>query len=74
MVNGLSGYIKNILNLCCECCSKYRVTQKKYPCLIKCKMHNKGVIFKIEACLNYQYANVNANILALIFYCHLAGI
>ena len=33
---------------------KYRVTQKKYSCLIKRKMHNKRGIFKIKIVLNYQ--------------------
>ena len=33
---------------------EYRVTQKKYSCLIKHKMHNKRGIFKIKIVLNYQ--------------------
>ena len=34
--------------------SVYRVTQKKYSCLIKRKMNNKGGIFKIKIGLKYQ--------------------
>ena len=30
-----------------------RVTQKKYSCLINCKMHNKERIFKTEKLSNY---------------------
>ena len=51
----------------------YRVTPKKY-CLIKRKMHNKKGIFKIKIVLNYQWANLNFDILVLIFVCHLAEI
>ena len=32
----------------------YWVTQKKYSCLIKHKMHNKRRIFKIKIVLDYQ--------------------
>ena len=53
---------------------KYRVTQKKYSCLIKRKMHNKRGIFKIKIVLNYQWTNLNFDILILIFGCHLAEI
>ena len=33
---------------------KYWVTQKKYSCLIKRKMHNKRGIFRIKIVLNFQ--------------------
>ena len=47
---------------------------KKYSCLIKRKMNNKRGIFKIKIGLNYEWANLNFDILVLIFGCHLAEI
>ena len=47
---------------------------KKYSCLVKCKMHDKKEIFKIETFFNYQWANLNFDILFVIFGCHLAEI
>ena len=47
---------------------------KKYSCLIKRKMHNQRGIFKIETFLNHQWANLNLDMLDLIFSSHLAEI
>ena len=47
---------------------------KKYSCLIKCKINNKRRIFKIKMVLNYQWADLNFDMLVLIFGCHLAEI
>ena len=48
---------------------------KKY-CLIQRKIHNSKVkeIFKSEICLDYQWANLNFDILILPFDCYLAEI
>ena len=37
-------------------------------------MNNKRGIFKIQIVLNYQWVNLNLDILVLIFGCHLAEI
>ena len=50
------------------------VTQKKYSCLTKRKMHNRGRILKNEVCLDYQRANLKFDILVVISGCHLAEI
>ena len=47
---------------------------KKYSCLIKREVYNKGGFFKNEICFDYQRANLNFDILVLIFGCHLAEI
>ena len=57
-----------------NCATKYRVTPEKYSCLIIRKMQNKTNIFKIEIFLDYQRANLNFDILVLIFGNHLAEI
>ena len=52
----------------------YRVSQKKYPCLMKLKMHNKRRIYKIETFLGQQRAYLNCDILVVIFGCHLTEV
>ena len=47
---------------------------KKYSCLVEHKMHKKGKVSKTETFLDYQSANLNLNVLVLIFCCHLAEI
>ena len=37
----------------------YRVTHKKYSCLIKHKIHNKTRLFKVKFFLDYQPGNLN---------------
>ena len=39
---------------CKNLADTYRVTPKKYSCLIESKMHNKRGIFKIKIVLNFQ--------------------
>ena len=53
---------------------EYWLTQRKYSCLIKRKMHHERGIFKIKIVFNCQGANLNFDILVLIFGCHLAEI
>ena len=53
-------------------CTELAGDPKKYSCLIKRKMHKKIVNNKI--CLDYQWANLDFDILFLIFGCHLADI
>ena len=38
----------------CKTLANYRVTQKRYSCLIKHKLHNKRGIFKNEICFDCQ--------------------
>ena len=47
---------------------------KKYSSLIKHEMHNKRGFFKNEICLDCQRADLNFDIMVLIFGCHLAEI
>ena len=44
--------------------------RKKYSCLAKRKMYNKGEISRNERFLNYQWANLDFDTLVLIFCCH----
>ena len=62
------------LSFVLEIIDSYRVTQKTYSCLIKLEMHNKRGIFIIIIVLNYQWGDLNFDILVLIFGFHLAEI
>ena len=51
----------------------YRVTQKRYSCLIKHKMHKKRGIFTNKIRLHHN-EQLRFDVLFLIFGCHLAEI
>ena len=52
----------------------YRVTQKKYSCLIKCKRHNRRGIFKNDIfCAANKVTQISIHWF-FIFGCHLAEI
>ena len=47
---------------------------KKYSCLIKRKIHNKRGFYKNEICLDCRWADLNFDMLALIFCGHVAHV
>ena len=67
-------YEKRLLNeVRLKYVSKYTGWPKiTYSCSIKREMYNKRGFFKNEICLDCQCANLNFDILVLIFGCHLA--
>ena len=53
-INGLLNKLDHMQILAQEIKFDILGDPRKYSCLIKCKMHNKREIFKIEAVLNYE--------------------
>ena len=74
MIGIMINIVKGMFGLGQKPCVSLPGDPKKYSCLIKGKMRNQREIFKIKIFLNYQCADLNFDILVLIFACNLAEI